>query len=98
MAGIAVSRKELTTTELGSAAGKTRDARAARRMLAIALVLDELSSRHGFEWRWRTTASRRPGPAAWTARRCGEAGQETFRGTVCPPNGCIAPMPRVWRG
>jgi transposase len=40
MAGIAVTRKELTTTELRFAAGKTRDARAARRMLAIALVLE----------------------------------------------------------
>jgi transposase len=40
MAGIAVTRNELTTTELRSAAGKTKDARAARRMLANALVLD----------------------------------------------------------
>lgn len=40
MAGIAVTRKELTAAELRSAAGKTRDARAARRMLAIALVLE----------------------------------------------------------
>ena len=40
MAGIAVTRKELTTTELRSAAGKAKDARAARRMLAIALVLE----------------------------------------------------------
>ena len=40
MSGIAVSREELTTTELRSAAGKTRDARAAWRMLAIALVLE----------------------------------------------------------
>ena len=61
MAGIAVTRKELTATELRSAAGKTRDARAARRMLAIALVLeDEPSSRHRSERRWRMTAKRRP--------------------------------------
>ncbi len=40
MAGIAISRKELTALELRAAAGKTRDARAARRMLAIALVLE----------------------------------------------------------
>ena len=38
MAGIAITRQELTATELRAAAGKTRDARAARRMLAIALV------------------------------------------------------------
>jgi transposase len=40
MAGIEVTRKGLTATELRLAAGKTKDARAARRMLAIALVLD----------------------------------------------------------
>ena len=40
MAGIAITRQELTATELRAAAGKTRDARAARRMLAIALVLE----------------------------------------------------------
>ena len=40
MAGIAISRKELTSAALRGAAGKTKDARAARRMLAIALVLE----------------------------------------------------------
>ncbi len=40
MAGIAVTRMELTVTELRSAAGRTKDARSVRRMLAIALVLD----------------------------------------------------------
>lgn len=40
MAGIAITRRELTSGELRAAAGKTRDARAARRMLAIALVLE----------------------------------------------------------
>ena len=40
MAGIAITRKELTASEMRGAAGKTKDARAARRMLAIALVLD----------------------------------------------------------
>ena len=38
MAGIAITRRELTATELRAAAGRTKDARAARRMLAIALV------------------------------------------------------------
>ena len=37
MAGIAITRLELTATELRAAAGKTKDARATRRMLAIAL-------------------------------------------------------------
>ena len=40
MAGIAITRRELTASELRAAASKTRDARAARRMLAIALVLE----------------------------------------------------------
>ena len=40
MAGIAITRQELTATELRAAAGRTKDARAARRMLAIALVLE----------------------------------------------------------
>ena len=39
MAGIAITRRELMATEL-RAAGKTKDSRAARRMLAIALVLE----------------------------------------------------------
>ena len=47
---IAITRVELTASELRSAATKTKDARASRRMLAIALVLeDEPSSRHRFE-------------------------------------------------
>ena len=40
MAGIAITRRDLTATELRAAAGRTKDARAARRMLAIALVLE----------------------------------------------------------
>jgi putative transposase len=40
MAGIAITRLDLTASELRSAAGRTKDARAARRMLAIALVLE----------------------------------------------------------
>ena len=40
MAGIAVTRRELTAGALRGAAAKTKDARAAGRMLAIALVLE----------------------------------------------------------
>ena len=40
MAGIAITRKDLTAGELRMAAGRTKDARSARRMLAIALVLE----------------------------------------------------------
>ena len=40
MVGIAITRTELTASELRTAAGRTKDARAARRMLAISLVLE----------------------------------------------------------
>jgi transposase len=40
MAGIVVSRMDLTAADLRRASGKTKDVRAARRMLAIALVLE----------------------------------------------------------
>jgi transposase len=39
MVGISITRGELTAAELRAAAGRAKDARAARRMLAIALVL-----------------------------------------------------------
>ena len=45
MAGIAITRRELTASQLRAAAGKTKDARAARRMLAIALVLEGVDRR-----------------------------------------------------
>ena len=38
MAGIAITRREFTASELRAAAGRSKDARGARRMLAIALV------------------------------------------------------------
>lgn len=40
MAGIEITRKDMTSAQFRAAAGKTRDARAARRMLALALVLE----------------------------------------------------------
>lgn len=40
MAGIAITRGDLTAVELRAAACRTTDARASRRMLAIALVLE----------------------------------------------------------
>ena len=40
MSGIEITRRELTSAELRAAAGKSRDAKAARRMLALALVLE----------------------------------------------------------
>ena len=38
MAGISITRGDLTAVDLRAAAGRTKDARASRRMLAIALV------------------------------------------------------------
>ena len=46
---IAITRRELTAAELRAEAGKTKDARAARRMLVMALVLEGID---------RTTAAR----------------------------------------
>ena len=40
MAGIAITRREQTAAALRAASGKAKDARAVRRMLAIALVLE----------------------------------------------------------
>ena len=40
MAGIVITRMELTAVEVRRSAGRSKDARAARRMLAIALVLE----------------------------------------------------------
>ena len=76
MAGIVITRRELTATALRAAAGTTKDARAARRMLAIALVLEGVD---------RATAAQTCGMDRQTLR--GEAGQETVRGTVSPTNG-----------
>ena len=59
MAGIAITRRELTATELRAAAGKTKDARAVRRMLAIALVLEGVD---------RTTAAQTCGMDRQTLR------------------------------
>ena len=76
MAGIAITRRELTATELRAAAGRSKGARAARRMLAIALVLEGAD---------RATAAQTCGMDRQTLR--GEADQETVRGTVSPTNG-----------
>jgi len=40
MSGIEITRRDLTVAELRASAGKCRDATAARRMLALALVLE----------------------------------------------------------
>ena len=40
MSGIEITRRDLTAMDLRAAAGKSRDAKASRRMLALALVLE----------------------------------------------------------
>lgn len=49
MVAIAITRRELTATELRAAAAKSRDARAARRMLAVALVLEGMDRKTAAE-------------------------------------------------
>ena len=72
MSGIGITRLDLTAAELRAAAGQSRDAKVARRMLALALVLeDEPSSRHRFERRWRMIGPGRPRPAGGTAELAG---------------------------
>ena len=76
MSGIEITRRDLTAAELRAAAGKSRDAKAARRMLALALVLEGVD---------RTRAAETCGMVWQTLR--GAEGQETVRGTVSPTNG-----------
>ena len=76
MSGIEITRRDLTAGELRGAAGKSRDAKAARRMLALALVLEGVD---------RTRAAETCGMDRQTLR--GEKDQETVRGTVSQTNG-----------
>ena len=69
MSGIEITHRELTAVDLRAAAGKSRDAKAARRMLALALVLEGVD---------RTWAAETCGMDRQTLR--GEEGQETVRG------------------
>lgn len=56
---VEIARKDLTAAQLRAAAGKTKDGRAARRMLAIALVLEGMD---------RTTAAKTCGMDRQTLR------------------------------
>ncbi len=49
MVAIAITRRELTAAELRAAAAKSRDAHAARRMLAVALVLEGVDRKSAAE-------------------------------------------------
>lgn len=82
MAGVSITRTELTAPELRLAAARTKDARASRRMLAIALVLEGMD---------RTTAARTCGMDRQTLRDWvhrynaeGLAGLSNRRGTGRP--------------
>ena len=46
MAGIEITRLDLTSSDLRKAAGKSRDAKVARRMLALALVREGVDRTH----------------------------------------------------
>jgi hypothetical protein len=63
---VAVTRKELGAVELRREAGRCRDAKAARRMLALALVLEGVPV-HGFETPICAYAALASGPI-WSAR------------------------------
>ena len=65
MAGIAITRRQLTAADLRASAGRTKDLRAVRRMLAIALVQEDDLTRHTSE---RFDAARRS-PSPSTANR-----------------------------
>ena len=49
MVAVAITRTELKAGELRSAAAKSRDARAARRMLALALVMEDVDRKTAAE-------------------------------------------------
>ena len=59
MTGIEITRLDLSATDLRKAAGKSRDAKASRRMLALALVLEGVN---------RTRAAERCGMDRQTLR------------------------------
>ena len=83
MVGIAITRTELTASELRTAAGRTKDARAARRMLAISLVLEGAD---------RTTAAETCGMDRQTLRdRVHRYNAEGLAGLV---NRTVPPRPR----
>ena len=67
MAGVAITRTDMSAADLRAAAKRSGDARQAARILAIAMVLDGFSreERRGF--------------AGWTAKRCATGFTATIR-------------------
>ena len=70
MVAVAIKTTDLTATELRGAAARSRDAQAARRMLALALVLDGVD---------RTTAAKTCGMDRQTLR-CDGSGKQSQGG------------------
>ena len=83
MVAIAITRRELTAAELRAAAAKSRDAQAARRMLAMALVLEGVDRRTAAE----TCGMDRQTLRDWVHRYNAEglAGLSNRRGAPRPP-------------
>ena len=65
---VAITRTDLTSRELHAAGSRSHDARAARRMVAVALVLESAP-----------TTSRQPQDAGWTTGRYGIGSIATTR-------------------
>jgi hypothetical protein len=82
---VEITRLDLLPAELRREAARLKDARAARRVLAIALVLEGMD---------RETAARTCGMERQTLR--GEEDQETVPGQF-PRRTGIATMPKVFR-
>jgi transposase len=82
MVAIAITRTELTASELRSAAAKSRDAQAARRMLALALVLEGVDRKTAAE----TCGMDRQTLRDWVHRYNAEglAGLSNHRGSARP--------------
>ena len=87
---VEILRKELVPAAWRVAAGRVKDGRVARRILALALVLEG----------W--IGLRRRAVAGWTGRPCDEADQGTFRMPDARRRRRRAPRPRqrhveTWR-
>ena len=82
---VAITRRELGAVTCGGRRGRCRDAKAARRMLALALVLEGARAR------------RRRGRPAWTGRPCATGCTATTRkaGPVCTTGAHAGPRPRL---
>lgn len=81
MAAIAITRMDLTATNLRAAAAKSRDAQASRRMLALALVLEGAD---------RKTAAETCGMDRQTLRDLGASLQRGGAGRALEPPGRTA--------